>query len=382
METPIPSNILPIYLELGNYKQNQAVIDTHISTKTNITLDENEYITLDEKEYVIINIAISDLCVLINNLGKALKIRKVFLTGSHIPNEQYCPYNFLIDLFKNAVNISELVQTISKVYEDKFQDDGDYSHVLFAAFKAKDTTAWRYLPIFIDSPLNCTIMDLRDIFTISINDSHLEATIKYLDLIDIKFKRACETIIEGGTMIESIKSNIYTCIISAIKNGCPTMMHLLIQSPIFKKTKFECSYFLTAIRYDKFEYVDEFLELLEDTELVFNSKYNNIIDNFTELSTEGIIYLFDLISSERITMNLFDVDTIIVECCNKNALTMFVYMITYYHCSVSCNTVEDYITLQKRQGNTISNAYNTNKIFLEELDEVIRVNEELMRELD
>ena len=315
------SNVIKIYLSSRNYKINKDTIDEY-AIETKPFDDSNRFVT--------IKITTPNLCDLLSNLRKKIEICSILkFNKSNIGT--YNPCQFLIDVFSNISDASQLIQTIVNVYYSDMKESKNYIAVLRVSITAKDKNAWRYLPPLPGSCRNFYTNMIKEICTANEDDSHSEMVIEYLNYLN-------DNLVSVNEKLSSQQCDIIIdCLMYTVSNDCLKTMQLILKSDVIKQVTINLKPFLLAVELRKFEYADELVPYVNMKATSIYPQYCTDkecpIKKFPVLSHKSIVYLFDLINQDKFEMNLDDIENIAIECClcySHDARELFVYLLTYF----------------------------------------------------
>ena len=360
-----PSKIT-IFITPYNYHQNKDTIDLYtLYNRIGQLTDKDGIVT----NYITIDITAANLSDLLTKLGTDLTI-DMYLTHE-LKSSDFWPFCFLIDIFKYTIDASQLTQTILQVYEndDDFKccpaatEARVYAALIDDAFAVKDKNVWKSITMPIDTDIRTYICVVDSIFKAATNDSLIDAAVKYLNIIDNNFDEGKDELYDEN--YESLEK----CITYSINNNCHKMRKLFIKSSLFKHTEVNLHHVIRSILDEKFDVVDELLELIDKDMLYLETDH---FEHFwRSISYNSTLYLFDLIVDDRITIRTTHISKIIQKCCFVGNDLLLSFLLTYYPLSVDQS-------LQKH----IKSVCTPNYYAQIELEKLVKTNEELMSELD
>ena len=359
---------ITLYIELEAYTQNKNIIDKYIISHKKIEVIGTGCLIC----LIVIVITPSNLSELLDKIGVAINIQYyIFRDDANNIMEKFYPYRFLLDVFEYIDDVSQLTQTVLKVYEndDEFKNHPVvheariYVDILGSAFIAKDKNVWKSIILPTNTDMRTYTHLLNYIFKAANNDSHVDALVKYLDIIDRVHDEKTDR--WHGELFDDDHDNLSNCVFNSIINNCPKMRKRFINSRLFSYTTVNITYFMEAVADEQFETADELLELMDQNDLFLK------MDIFicSRLSLQSVMYLFDLIVNDRITIPDDKLYGIIDDCIESDNISMFAYVLTYYSHHINRSTLEIF-------------NYRTPNEYVKELEKLVRINEELMKELN
>ena len=352
---------LKIYIYNDEYNLYSDMIDDYIKSHKTSTKNGTKYTCL--------TLTIANLCDLWYKIGKNLRIRSPFVGRKKIIDNLT-----LSGLIINTLVLedsAQLVQTICDIYKDELLNMYDKNpYVLTILFRSKDINAWKYAPIKCKSRKLC-ITVLQDIFLQTSDDLYIEAMAKYLRKLD-KF-----LVKDNSDLDVYDKRAISSCVISSIENNNQKMILLLLKSNIRNYMIVTMSHFMFAVFPEQFDVADKLLELVLDKNfdqdvLCRNhevERYSIPCIYYNKISLTSVMYLFDLISSDRIDLCPKDVYAVIVKCCELRSYMLFIFMITYYPINVTRDLLEE---IEK---------FPDSELYIDELMKTIILNNKLMKKI-
>ena len=325
-----------------------------------------------------LKITVSNLTDLLNKLGPDLVLQSADYIDEdlRLKNEDAVA-ELLLYVFKYVDDAVDLVQTIRKYHEYVFSNEQIFESMI----AAKDTNLHKYINLLCRGKNHC-VQRINTIFYVALDDSHLDTLIKHLKQLDnFVDTDSKELSVESSALLEY-------CIDHSFEHKCFKMRKALIGSKIFAHVKIYTNGFIKLLIDNELDDAKEMLTLINDNELLVVSL---LMKEYWRLTPDNLDYLFDLIRDDVITLSDKDTFELIKGCCTRVLCNLFVYLITYYPLYVSHECLDklknrkitDYPFMTNfALLNAMRHTFSENKVYIKEMEKIIRVNEELMRELD
>ena len=347
---------IKIYIYETDYKQYAETIDQYIVSHKSKTIDNGKVVQL--------NITIPNLCELFHKLGSSLMIIGAFNKKLYNPANNGFNLNFLKNVFERVEDASQLVQTIIDVCKHAFNIA--YNSEMFAcALTALDPKVWRCFSMDCTNVFHC-IKKLDMIFRKSVDDLLIDSAVEYIKQLD-KFSNQDEI-----KLNESDIKDLLNLISTSMYHNCPLMCKLLIKSRAFesKFVKLTMTTFMDVVCGEQFDIANDILDLIELNDRQLDAKGRFHAD-FSYISITSIEYLMNLTTNDILQFDLEDVHSVMTECCSLGMKEVFVYLLTIYPL-----VVDDKLIGYAKEYQ-LDDSY-----YVDELEETMKVNRELMIELN
>lgn len=369
------ANIIDQYIISHQINTIAAVGNEVRSTIDIIIVDVNDYLhgkhVMSINTYASLKISASNLCDLWNKLGNKFSVNYLTVRDKLVPCAN--PEHFIKHIVADIQGSTQLVSTISNIYKDTYTFD---SEDLFCQYlKAKDPNVWRCISLEHINRYGI-IRRLGIIFAEAKTDSHIEAAIEYLKILD-KFVAIDDSTYDDGRSKEH--RLLMRCINNSLSKNCPKMRSLLLKSDVFNVVGVTFEQFLNALIIDDIDAASELLVKVPPEYRRFNQSHT-ITQRNGLISSKCVAYLFDLLSNDRIELDETSAGEFAYTCasaCNYNAT---IYILAHYPLCVTRSFIDRF---KRVIDNLVLPEFEirVNGMYAEELEKMLEINEELEKEI-